>query len=311
MKILLLGANGQLGRTLALSADLSGLGTVVCATRDGTRFDGGPAEVADLSHPPSLVPLLDRLAPDVIVNAAAYTAVDRAETEEDLATRINGEAPGVLGTWAAHRGALVLHYSTDYVFDGESEQPYKPADATAPLGAYGRSKLAGERALAASGAAHLILRTAWVYAPFGQNFMRTMLRLAAERDELRVVADQIGAPTTTDLIAKGSVRALQHWLAADNAGRRSCEGIQHLVAGGRTSWHGFASAIISRAHALGLIARTPLVSPIPSSAFPTPARRPRFSVLDTQGFEQAFGMTLPSWQEGLDNVLTQLSQQGT
>ena len=181
MRILLLGANGQLGRTFLDHARLAARGEVISASRDGVLAHGGHGEIADLSIPESLPAVLDRVRPDVIVNAAAYTAVDRAEQEEALATRVNGEAVGVIGNWAATHGALVIHYSTDYVFNGESAQPYAVDAATGPLGAYGRSKLAGERALHASGADHLILRTAWVYAAHGQNFLRTMLRLGAER----------------------------------------------------------------------------------------------------------------------------------
>lgn len=310
MKILLLGANGQLGQTLASHAGLSALGDVVAATRDGTLAGGGHGEIADLSDLTGLLALLDRLRPEIVINAAAYTAVDRAETEETLATRINGDAPGTIGAWAQAHGALVLHYSTDYVFDGEATRPYLPDDRTAPIGAYGRSKLAGEQALQRSGASHLILRTAWVYAPVGHNFLRTMLRLGAERDELRVVADQYGAPTTTALIADGSVTALRQYLAADGSARQRLQGIHHLVAGGSTTWHGFASAIMARAHALGLLEKQPKVTAITTADFPTPARRPHFSVLDNHGFEQAFHSRLPSWQAGLDGVLEAIAAKG-
>ncbi|TBR40370.1 MULTISPECIES: dTDP-4-dehydrorhamnose reductase [Dyella] len=309
MKALLLGANGQLGQNLAAHPRLASLGEVILATRDGQLSNGASAETADLSRPESLTAVLDRISPDVIINAAAYTAVDRAETEEDLATRVNGEAVGVLGQWAAGRGIPVVHFSTDYVFDGEGTRPYLPDDPTSPLGAYGRSKRAGERALQHSGVAHLIFRTAWVYAPWGHNFLRTMLRLAADRDELRVVADQVGAPTTTTLIADGAMLALEHWLAADQDTRRGLEGVHHLVAGGETSWHGFASAIVQQAHERGILARCPRVTAIGTNEFPTPARRPRYSVLDASGFERTFGMLLPSWQQGLDGVLATLALQ--
>lgn len=309
MKILLLGANGQLGRSFIEHGGLAERGTLVATTRDGQRFDGGPAEIADLAAPDTLPPLLDRLQPQLIVNAAAYTAVDRAEQEEALATRVNGEATGVLGRWAAAHGALVVHYSTDYVFDGQASQPY-PVDApTAPLGAYGRSKLIGEQALRASGTDHLIFRTAWVYAPHGHNFLRTMLRLGAERDELRVVADQIGAPTPTSLIVHGTLAALDAWQRADAAQRRVLNGTHHLVASGHTSWHGFASAIFAAAHSRGLIARQPSVTAIGTADFPTPAKRPAWSVLDNRGFEQHFGYALPDWQDGLREVVETLSSQ--
>jgi dTDP-4-dehydrorhamnose reductase len=305
MKILLLGANGQLGRSFVDDGGLAARGELVVATRDGTLWNGERAEAADLSRP-GLGHLLDRLVPDVIVNTAAYTAVDRAEQEEALATRVNGEAVGELGAWAAAHGALVLHYSTDYVFDGNATAPY-PVDApTGPLGAYGRSKLAGEQALRASGADHLILRTAWVYAPHGHNFLRTMLRLGAERDELRVVADQQGAPTSTALIVRASLALLDRWFAQADA-RTGLRGIHHLVASGHTSWHGFASAIFDEAHARGLLPRVPRVLPITTADYPTPARRPAWSVLDNTGFEREVGIHLPGWQHDLRKVMDRLA----
>jgi dTDP-4-dehydrorhamnose reductase len=303
MKILLLGANGQLGRSFIEHGGLAERGELIATSRDGKRFDDGPAEAADLAVPDTLPALLDLVQPDVIVNTAAYTAVDRAEQEEALATRVNGEAVGAIGRWAAAHGALVVHYSTDYVFDGSATTPY-PVDApTAPLGAYGRSKLAGEEALRTSGAAHFIFRTAWVYAPHGHNFLRTMLRVGAERDELRVVADQFGAPTPTALIVAGTLAALDAWLAADSAQRRVLQGTHHLIASGHTNWHGFASAIFDEAHARGLSARKPRVAAIATADYPTPARRPAWSVLDNTGFQQRFGYALPDWQTGLHGVL--------
>jgi dTDP-4-dehydrorhamnose reductase len=308
MKILLLGANGQLGRSFIEHGGLATRGQLVAASRDGKRFDDGPAETADLAAPDTLPALLDRVQPDVIVDTAAYTAVDRAEQEEALATRVNGEAVGMIGRWAAAHGALVVHYSTDYVFDGSATTPY-PVDApTAPLGAYGRSKLAGEEALRTSGAAHLIFRTAWVYAPHGHNFLRTMLRVGAERDELRVVADQFGAPTPTALIVAGTLAALDAWLAADPAQRRVLQGTHHLVASGHTSWHGFASAIFAGAVQRDLLPHAPQVAAIATADYPTPAQRPAWSVLDNNGFASRFGYALPHWQSGLRDVLDTLAQ---
>ena len=305
MKILLLGANGQLGRSFVEDGGLAARGELAAATRDGTLWDGARAEVADLAAP-GLGALLDRLQPDVVVNAAAYTAVDRAEQEEALATRINGAAVGELGNWAAAHGALVVHYSTDYVFDGSAQIPY-PVDApTGPLGAYGRSKLAGEEALRASGADHLILRTAWVYAPHGHNFLRTMLRLGAERDELRVVADQYGAPTSTGLIVRASLALLDRW-AGQPGGSGALWGTHHLGAAGETSWHGFASAIFDEAHARGLLPRLPRVQPIATADYPTPARRPAWSVLDNRGLARQLGSPLPDWRDGLREVMNRLS----
>ncbi|GLQ48034.1 NAD(P)-dependent oxidoreductase [Dyella lipolytica] len=310
MNILLLGANGQLGRDFLEHGGLAALGHLIAATRDGKRIDGHSAEVADLSRPDTLPALLNKLRPGIIVNAAAYTAVDRAEQEEELATRVNGEAVGVLGKWAASNHALVVHYSTDYVFDGSATTPYPVDAATAPLGAYGRSKLAGERALQASGAAHLLLRTAWVYAPHGHNFLRTMLRLGAEREELRVVADQHGAPTSTRLIVGATLAALDTWQKSDTKQRQNVLGTHHLVASGHTSWHGFATAIFDAAKARGLIARAPRVVPISTAEFPTPARRPAWSVLDNTGFQQRVGHALPDWRDGLDEVIEHLSRTG-
>jgi dTDP-4-dehydrorhamnose reductase len=310
VKILLLGANGQLGRTFLNHGGLAARGKLIAASRDGVLTDGSRGEIADLATPASLAALLDHVQPDVIFNAAAYTAVDRAEQEPDLANRVNGEAVAALGVWAKAHAALVVHYSTDYVFDGGQSQPYAVDAPTAPLGVYGRSKLAGEQALQDSGADHLILRTSWVYAAHGQNFLRTMLRLGSERDELRVVADQHGAPTDTTLIVRASLAALDRWQQADSMQRRQLSGTHHLVASGATTWHGFASAIFEQAAARGLISRTPRVTPIASADFPTPAVRPAWSLLDNNDFQQHFGFPLPDWQQGLDEVMRQLATTG-
>ena len=311
MRILLLGANGQLGRSFIEEGGRDARGELVAASRDGRRYDEARIETADLAAPDSLPALLDRTRPDVIVNAAAYTAVDRAEQEEALATRVNGEAVGALGRWATAHDALAIHYSTDYVFDGAAHAPY-PVDApTSPLGAYGRSKLAGEQALRDSGAAHFIFRTAWVYAPHGHNFLRTMLRVGAERDELRVVADQFGAPTSTALVVAGTLAALDAWHGAGGEQRRTLEGTHHLVASGHTSWHGFAEAIFAGAVGRGLIARAPQVAAIATTDYPTPAQRPAWSVLDNTEFRQRFGYALHDWQTGLNDVLDILPHQCT
>jgi dTDP-4-dehydrorhamnose reductase len=305
MKILLLGANGQVG--FELQRSLAPLGELVAATRSGALPGGAPCEVADLADAHALTALLDRVAPDLIVNAAAYTAVDRAEDEEAQATRANGDAVGDIGRWAADRGASVVHYSTDYVFDGAGMRPYREDDATAPLGAYGRSKLAGEDALRASGAMHLNFRTAWVYGARGANFLRTMLRLARERDRLTIVADQRGAPTPARLIANVTAAALVRWLGWDDARRRATSGTYHLVSAGECSWHDFASAIVARAHAAGLVERAPEVAAITTAQFPTKARRPAYSVLDTARLAATFGLRLPSWEEGLACVIGELA----
>ena len=297
MRLLLLGGNGQVGRELRRS--LPPLGEVVVATRDGVDAD----EAADFDAPDALAPLVARLAPDVVVNAAAYTAVDRAETDADAALRANAEAPAALARVCARRDALLLHYSTDYVFDGSGTRPYREDDATAPLGVYGASKLAGEEAIRASGARHAILRTAWVYAGHGRNFLLTMLRLASERDELRVVADQIGAPTSAAWIADASARIVAHGVPAS--------GTWHLVAAGGTSWHGFAEAIMDEALAAGLLQRVPRVLPIATAEYPTPARRPAYSVLDTERLRRDFGIAPPDWRDGLRAVLSELAASRT
>lgn len=307
MKILLLGANGQLGRTFLSHGGLAKRGSVVAATRDGTLVDGGQGITADLSAPNTLATLLDGEQPDVIINAAAYTAVDRAEQEEAAATRVNAESVAELARWAKNRGALLVHYSTDYVFAGDASTPYREDAPVAPAGAYGRSKLAGEQALHDSGAPHFNFRTAWVYSPVGHNFLRTMLRLGSERDELRVVSDQVGSPTDTVLIVEGSLAAIDKWLAADAATRSTLEGTYHLTASGQTSWHGFASALLEQAAQRGLLARVPAVHAIGTAEFPTPAKRPAYSVLDNSRFARTFGHALPEWQTGLTRTLDALA----
>ena len=293
MKLLLLGGNGQVGRELRRS--LAPLGDLVVATRDGTD-----AEVAaDFDVRESLEALVARVAPDVVVNAVAYTAVDRAETDADAAFRANAEAPAALARVCAARDALLVHYSTDYVFDGGGNRPYREDDATAPLGVYGASKLAGEQAIRDSGARHAILRTAWVYAAHGKNFLLTMLRLGAERDELRVVADQVGAPTPAPWIADATAAIVRHGVAAS--------GTWHLVADGQTSWHGFAEAIFEEAHAARLLERVPRVLPITTRDYPTPAARPAYSVLETRRLCEDFGIQPPQWRDGLHAVIAELA----
>ncbi len=293
MTILLLGANGQLGQELRRA--LAPLGTIVATTRSGALPDGSACEVADFDQPASLAALLDRVQPTVVVNAAAYTAVDRAESDRDAAFRANAEAPGVLAQWCAQAGVPLVHYSTDYVFDGQGTRPYREDDATAPLGVYGASKLAGEQAIRAAGGRHLIFRTAWVYASHSANFLRTMLRVGAERDVLRVVADQVGTPTPAALIADVTAQALQH----DGA----LSGTWHLTAKGETSWHGFAEAIFAEAVTTGVLPRAPKVEAITTAEYPTPAKRPAYSHLDVAKLEQDFGVVLPSWQDGLKRVI--------
>lgn len=289
MKLLLLGGNGQVGRELRRS--LPALGEAIVATRDGVDAD----LAADFDAPDALVELVQRIAPDVVVNAAAHTAVDKAESEPDVAFRANALGPAALAQGCAAIDALLVHYSTDYVFDGGASRPYREDDATAPLGVYGASKLAGEEMIRASGARHVILRTAWVYAAHGKNFLHTMLRLAGERDELRVVADQVGAPTPAAWIADATARIVAQGVPAS--------GIWNLVAAGATSWHGFAEAIMEDALAAGLLERRPRVLPITTADYPTPARRPAYSVLDTAKLRSDFGIAPPDWRDGLRAVL--------
>lgn len=296
MTVLVFGGNGQVGQELLRA--LAPLGPVVATTRSGQLPDGSACEVADFGQPDSLPTLLDRLQPSVVVNAAAYTAVDRAEQDEEAAFAANAQAPGVIARWCAALGVPFVHYSTDYVFDGQGSAPYREDEPTAPLGVYGTSKRDGEDAVRAAGGRHLIFRTAWVYASHGANFLRTMLRVGAERDQLRVVADQIGTPTPAALIADVTAQALQH------PGQLS--GTWHLTASGQTSWHGFAEAIFAEALARGVLAKVPEVVAIPSSEYPTPAKRPAWSVLDNRRLQQDFSITLPTWQEGLERIIAEL-----
>jgi dTDP-4-dehydrorhamnose reductase len=283
MKILLTGPTGQVGS--ALLEVLPGLGEVMPVSR---------AQL-DLARPQSIRDCVRAARPDVIVNTAAYTAVDRAETEEALATAVNAGGPGILAEEAAKAGALLIHFSTDYVFDGEKHSPYVEADATRPLNAYGRSKLAGELAVQASGCRYLIFRTSWVYAASGSNFLLTMLRLARSGRPLRVVDDQFGAPTSNLMIAAGVVKALSR-IPADG----SLDGTYHMSATGKTSWHGFARAIFA---ATGTSAD---LAAIPGSDYKAAARRPANSVLDNGKLAARLQIRLPAWDDGMRDVIRAL-----
>ena len=296
MKILLLGKNGQVGWELQRS--LAPLGEVIALDRSGD--DGLCGDLADLD---GLVATVRKLAPDVIVNAAAYTAVDKAESEEALAALINGEAPSVLAREAAALGAWLVHYSTDYVFDGSGSQRWETDAPTGPLSSYGRSKLAGEDAIRASGAKALVLRTSWVYAARGHNFAKTMLRLASERDSLNVVADQFGAPTGAELIADVTALILAQVLRTEDSS--DLAGTYHLAAAGETSWHGFARYVLQHAEHNGVTLK---VSPdqlgaIASEAYPLPALRPRNSRLALDKLEHAFQLKIPPWEQGVQRML--------
>ena len=294
MKFLLTGKNGQVG--FELQRALAPLGEVVAVDRSA----------CDLADPDAIRALIAGLRPDVIVNPAAYTAVDRAESDETAAHAINAIAPGVIGEAARAIGAVVVHYSTDYVFDGTGEGAYRESDTPNPQSVYGRTKLAGEQALQASGADHLIFRTSWVFGAHGGNFAKTMLRLASERDVLKVVADQYGAPTPAALLADATAQVLGR---LQREGRNGFPfGLYHLVADGVTTWHAYAQAVVSAAAAAGkpLKIAAADIEAIPTSAYPVPAPRPANSRLNTDQFRQAFGLRLPPWEEGLAHVLQQL-----
>jgi dTDP-4-dehydrorhamnose reductase len=278
-RILLFGKDGQLGRSLGQA--LAGCGEIIALGRDE----------ADFAESEAVRTAVRDVRPEVIVNAAAYTAVDKAEREPELAMRINAVSVGVLGEAAAEVGARVIHYSTDYVFDGEKPAPYLEQDATRPLNVYGASKLAGENVLLGSGAQVLVLRTSWVYAATGHNFVQTMLRLGREKDELRVVDDQAGAPTSADDLAAATAAILEKW--------QQQRGIYHATAQGEVSWAGFAREIFAQA---GMQVK---VTPIPSKAYPTPAKRPRNSRLDCGKLAREFGVVLPDWRDGLRRVLAE------
>lgn len=296
MKILLLGKGGQVGWELQRSLAL--LGEVVALD-----FDSPAPLTADFSQPESLVATVRAVAPDVIVNAAAHTAVDKAESEPNLARAINATAPGVLAREAKALGAWLVHYSTDYVFDGSGSQARAEDAPTGPLSVYGRTKLEGEEAIRAAGAKHLIFRTSWVYAARGGNFAKTMLRLAKERDRLTVIDDQVGAPTGADLLADLTALALRQ-VQADP----SKAGTYHAVAAGETSWHGYARHVIESARRAGqpIQVAPDAIEPVPTTSFPTPARRPLNSRLDTRRLREAFGVTLPPWQAGVDRMLAEI-----
>ena len=294
MKILLLGKNGQVGWELQRS--LAPLGEL-------TALDRHSEPCGDLSRPERLADTVRALRPDVIVNAAAHTAVDKAESEVDLARTLNATAPAALAQAAAETGAWLVHYSSDYVFDGSGQQPWQEDDATGPLGVYGQTKLEGEQAIGTSGCKHLIFRTSWVYAARGGNFARTMLRLAQERERLTVIDDQRGAPTGADLIADVTAHAIRAALQ-----QPALSGLYHLVASGETSWHGYASHAIAcaRESRPDLAWKVDEIAPVPTSAFPTPAKRPLNSRLNTHKLQQTFGLTLPHWQRGVDRLLAEI-----
>ena len=296
MRILLLGRNGQVGWELQRS--LAPLGELVAL--DATGADG---LCGDLARPAELATTVRALAPGLIVNAAAYTAVDRAEAEPERARAVNAAGPAVLAQEAAALGAWLVHYGTDYVFDGSGNRPWAEDDPTGPLNVYGRTKLEGEQAIRTSGCAHLILRTSWVHAARGANFARTMLRLAGEREQLQVVADQYGAPTGADLIADVTAHAIRAAMA-----RPALSGTYQLAAGGETNWHGYARHVVAFAQARGHPMRVhpDTIVPVSSADFPSAAQRPHNSRLDTRKLRQVFALGLPPWQFGVERMLQEV-----
>ncbi len=290
MKILLFGKGGQVGWELQRA--LAPLGELVAVDFDSTDLCG------DFTRLTALAETVRTVRPAVIVNAAAHTAVDKAESEPELARTINAAAPGVLAQEAAMLGAWLVHYSTDYVFDGGGVRPWVETDTPAPLSVYGATKLEGEASILASGARHLIFRTSWVFAARGGNFAKTMLGLARDRERLTVIDDQIGAPTGADLLADATAHAIRVALM-----RPELAGIYHLVAAGETSWHGYANHVIAKARSLGETLKVGEIAAVPTSAFPTPARRPANSRMNTNKLREAFGLVLPTWQCGVDRML--------
>ena len=295
MKILLLGKNGQVGWELQRS--LAPLGEVLALDRHSAPWCG------DLSHPQRLAQTVRDYRPDVIVNAAAHTAVDKAESEPELARCLNANAPEALAKAAAEVGAWLVHYSTDYVFNGQGDQPWQEGGATDPLSVYGQTKLVGVQAIAAACAKHLIFRTSWVYAARGGNCAKTMLRLAGERERLTVIDDQHGAPTGADLIADVTAHAIRRVLQ-----QQDLAGVYHLVAAGETTWHGYASHVIATARQIkpDLALQVKEVAPVSTASFPTPAQRPLNSRLSTHKLQQSFGLVLPPWQQGVDRMLAEM-----
>ena len=294
-RVLLLGANGQLGTEL--HAMLEGQ----CELHAFTRAE------ADLSRPEDLRRIVADLRPAIILNAAAYTAVDKAESEPELAALINARSPAVLAEEAAKCNALLVHYSTDYVFDGSNPEPWVEDDPTAPLNVYGATKLAGEKAIASIGGSYLIFRTSWVFAPHGKNFLLTILRLARERDGLTIVADQHGAPTSAAEIARGTINVLEK-MREGRDDPPSWAGVYHMSCAGETTWYGFAQAIIDEAIPLDLLeGKRAAAVPIPSAQYPTPARRPANSVLSNSKLLRRFGIALPHWRDALHRAISELS----
>ena len=297
MKILIFGKNGQVGWELQRS--LAPLGELIALDRQGEGSLCG-----DLSNLEGITNTIQRVAPDVIVNAAAYTAVDKAESEPDLAALINSQAVQVMAYEAARIGALLVHYSSDYVFNGRGDSPWRETDPTAPLSVYGQTKLSGEQAITGSHCRYLIFRTSWVYAARGKNFAKTMLRLAKEREKLNVIDDQVGAPTGAELISDVSAHAIRAAISNPDL-----SGVYHLAADGETSWCAYAQFVIEVARRQGQGLTVAEITPIPTSQYPTPATRPLNSRLDMTKLKSTFGLCLPHWKQGVERMLNELKDQ--
>lgn len=300
MKILLFGKGGQVGWELQRS--LAPLGEVIAVDRHSVGICG------DFTNLDGIAQTVRTVAPHIVISAAAHTAVDKAESEPELCRIINALAPGVLAQEAKRSGAWLVHYSTDYVFDGSGDKPWLETDPTGPLSVYGKTKLEGEEAIRATGCQHLIFRTSWVYAARGGNFAKTMLRLAQERDSLKVINDQIGAPTSADLLADVTAHAIRTAMQCPEI-----SGLYHLVAGGETSWHGYANFVIDFARHAGIDIKVvpEAIQAVPTSAFPTPAARPNNSRLDTRKMQNTFDLHLPQWQSGVTRMLTEILEKQT
>ena len=295
-RILITGVNGQVG--FELTRALAPLGEILPIARDQL----------DLTDDFAITKLLNELQPDVIVNPAAYTAVDKAESDEQTAYTVNAGAPAAMAKWVNDHEALLVHYSTDYVFDGEKPTAYLEEDKVSPQSVYGASKQQGEAAIAAATARYIILRTSWVFGAYGNNFLKTMLRLASERDALSIVNDQIGAPTSAALIADVTAHIVRDYLAFGEEFIEECCGIFHLAAAGETSWYGYAQHVIELAQKSGMVLKIKAsdVKGIPSSAYPTPAKRPANSRLDTEKLQSVFDLQLPNWQDGVNHAFAMI-----
>jgi dTDP-4-dehydrorhamnose reductase len=297
MRIVLTGVTGQVGK--ALSGTLDRLGTVIPADRS----------VLNLAEPSTIAEALDRLAPDLIINPAAYTAVDRAEDERELAFKVNAEAPGIMAQWAAHKAVPIVHFSTDYVFNGQGEKPWREDSPTEPLSAYGTSKLAGEEAIRKAKGSHIIVRTSWVYAAQGTNFLRTISRLARDRTELKVVADQTGAPTSARVIADAVTRMLGSDFTRVRDRLAEVDGVVNIAASGETSWHGFATRIVEGLRQRGVQLAVQDILPLRTDEYPTKARRPGNSRFDLTRLNEVLGLKTASWEDALEPELDQVAQE--